>query len=79
MENTKERALGDVLRNEMVMHDRILELLREEPKTIPEIAQALEFPGWEVTIWVMAMMRYGLLSELPKTRADDYFHYTLAE
>ncbi|RLB55065.1 MAG: MarR family transcriptional regulator [Deltaproteobacteria bacterium] len=79
MTNMKERDLTDVLRDEMVMHDRILDFLRKEPGTIPEIARALDRPGWEVTIWVMAMMRYGLLSEMPKGRADDYYRYTPAE
>jgi len=27
----------------------------------------------------MAMRRYGLLAELPKPRAEDYFQYTVAK
>ena len=74
----KRRDLGEVLRDEMVMKDRIASLLREEPKTIPEIAEALSCPVREVTLWVMAMRRYGSLEELPKPRAEDYFRYKLA-
>jgi hypothetical protein len=79
MQHTKERELAEVLRDEMVMHGRIQDLLREKPMTIPELAEALQYPDWEVTVWVMAMIRYGLLTELPKARADDYFQYTVAK
>jgi len=78
MVEEKRRDLGEVLRDEMVMKDRIASLLREEPKTIPEIAEALSCPVREVTLWVMAMRRYGSLEELPKPRAEDYFRYKLA-
>jgi hypothetical protein len=77
MESGK-RDLGEVIRDEMVMKDRIVSLLREEPRTIPEIADALACPVREVTFWVMAMRRYGSLEELPKPKADDYFRYRLA-
>jgi hypothetical protein len=72
------RDIGEVLRDEMIMKDRIASVLREGPKTIPEIAEALACPVREVTFWVMAMRRYGSLEELPKSKADDYFRYKLA-
>ena len=78
MAEEKRRDLGEVLRDEMVMKDRIASLLREEPKTIPEIAEALSCPVREVTLWVMAMRRYGSLEELPKPKVEDYFRYRLA-
>jgi hypothetical protein len=77
MGEREPRDIGEVLRDEMIMKDRIASLLREEPKTIPEIAEALACPVREVTLWVMAMRRYGSLEELPKPRADDYFRYKL--
>jgi hypothetical protein len=77
MESGK-RDLAEVIRDEMVMKDRIVFLLREEPRTIPEIAEALSCPVREVVFWVMAMRRYGSLEELPKPKADDYFRYRLA-
>lgn len=73
-----KRDLGEVIRDEMVMKDRIVSLLREEPRTIPEIAGALACPVREVALWVMAMRRYGSLEELPKPKADDYYRYRLA-
>jgi hypothetical protein len=76
-EGARSRPLGEVLRDEMVMRDRIAGALRDGPKTIPEIAEALSAPTQEVTLWVMAMRRYGALEDLPKPKADDYFRYKL--
>jgi len=75
MGETQNRDLGEVLRDEMVLKERIVSLLREEPRTIPEIAAALSCPVREVTFWVMGMLRYGSIEELPKPKAEDYFRY----
>ena len=71
------RPLAEVLRDEMVARDRIARVLRDEARTIPEIAAALGAPTWEVTHWVMAMRRYGAVEELPKPKVDDYHRYKL--
>lgn len=76
---TDLRNLGEVLRDEMVERDRVTAILREGPKTLPEIAQAIGAPTYEVTKWVMAMRRYGRVRDLPKPRADDYYRYDLVE
>jgi predicted transcriptional regulator len=73
------RDLGEVLRDGMVTEDRIAEVLRAGPKTLPEIAEAVGAPPHEVTKWVMMMRRYGLVRDLPKSRADDYYQYELVE
>ena len=72
-----KRGLAEIMRDEMVMKDRIVACLREEPKTIPEIAEVLECPSHEVLLWVMALWRYGTVVEVAKQRTDEYFHYTL--
>ncbi len=71
------RDPSEVMRDEMVMKARIASLLREGPKTIPELAGALRRPSREVTLWVMALRRYGALEELPKAKAEDYYRYKL--
>jgi hypothetical protein len=76
---TSLRNLSEVLRDEMVERDRVVAILRGGPKTLPEIAQALGAPTYEVTKWVMAMRRYGRVRDLPKARADDYYRYELVE
>lgn len=77
MEKKAMRNLSEVLRDEMVMHARILGLLKDNPMTIPQLAEALGKPAWETTAWVMSMRRYNLITELPKSRVDDYFQYTI--
>jgi predicted Rossmann fold nucleotide-binding protein DprA/Smf involved in DNA uptake len=75
MAGARRRDSSEVMRDEMVMKGKIVSILREEPRTIPEIADALGCPAREVTLWVMALRRYGALEELPKAKADDYYRY----
>ena len=78
MERKRVRDLAEVLRDDMYMRDKISALLKEGPKMISEIADALGYPSAEVTMWLMSMRKEGLVAELPKARADDYFQYGLA-
>ena len=77
MEKKSPRDLAEILRDEMVMRDKITGVLEEEPKTVPEIADELNLPSSEVMQWVMSMRRYGKVIEMPKDRADDYYKYQL--
>ena len=79
MSSAAPRPLAEILRDEMIMRDRIAAVLHDGPKTIPEIAELLGAPSREVTLWVMAMRRYGRLEEMPKPKIDDYFRYKLME
>jgi len=69
------RSPAEIMRDEMTVRPRILAALADGPKTIPEIAEALGAPAPEVTLWVMALRRYGALEELPKPKAEDYYRY----
>jgi len=71
------RLRSEMLRDEMLMRDRIADLLRPGPLTIPEIADRLGEPSPEVVCWVMAMRRYGMVEEEGKADADGYFAYAL--
>jgi Bacterial regulatory protein, arsR family len=73
------RDLGEVLRDGLAEEGRILRLLRDGPRTVPEIAEALGAPEPEVVLWVNGLRRYGRIKDLPKARADDYFRYAAAE
>jgi predicted transcriptional regulator len=77
MEKKSPRYLAEILRDEMCMRDRITDVLEKEPKTILEIAEELNSPSSEVMQWVMGMRRYGIVIEMPKDRADDYYKYQL--
>lgn len=74
-----QRDLGEVLRDEFLRRERLVEVLRSGPRTIPELARVLEAPAAEVSKWVMAMRRYGRVRDLPKAREDDYYRYELVE
>ena len=71
------RLLEEVLRDAWIMRPRILDLLRKQPQTIPELAEALEQPSHEVMLWVMAMWRYGLVQETGKANRQGYFSYEI--
>jgi hypothetical protein len=69
------RPLREVVREEPIMRARILELLRAEPRTVPELAAAMGCPTHEVLFWVMGMRRYGRLREVKGVTDDGYFRY----
>lgn len=70
-----KRNLDEVLRDELVMRDRILQLLRDGPKTVLEIADALKYPSHEVMLWLATMWRYGSIEETGKANSEGYFQY----
>ncbi|AGL00346.1 hypothetical protein [Desulfoscipio gibsoniae] len=67
------RDLREVIREEMFMRDRILKILQDGPKTVPEIAGALGCPSHEVMYWVMGMRKYGHVAETEEE--DGFFKY----
>lgn len=67
------RDIREVIREEMLMRDRILKILQDGPKTVPEIAEVLGYPAYEVMYWVMGMRKYGQVMETEEE--DDYFKY----
>jgi predicted Rossmann fold nucleotide-binding protein DprA/Smf involved in DNA uptake len=69
------REFREVIREEPVMHGRILAALHDGPLTIPEIARAIDSPTHEVVFWVMGMRRYGWLAEIKGATVDGYFQY----
>jgi predicted Rossmann fold nucleotide-binding protein DprA/Smf involved in DNA uptake len=77
--STARRETREIVREEMAMHGRILEALRDEPRTIPEIAAAIGEPTHEVVVWVMGMRRYGWLREVKGSEGDGYFRYGAEE
>ena len=58
------RDVREIVRDEMAVRDRLLALLEEGPKTVPELAAALGVPSHEVMHWVMAARRYGHLGDI---------------
>ena len=79
IENSEPRNLAEVLRDEMVFRDKIIALLKQGPRTIPEIAGDLGYPSDEVMFWVMAMWRYNILVETGRPNDEGYYQYQLTQ
>lgn len=77
MNATTTREIREIVREEPVMRRRILAALREGPRTVPEIAEAIGAPSHEVVYWIMGMRRYGWVSEVRDGADDGYFRYQL--
>ncbi len=75
MKNQINRDLGEIMRDEMVMKERILSRLGAEPATIPEIAEVLEHPAVDVMFWIMTMWRYGIIEEVGKPNDEGFYKY----
>lgn len=75
----KVRDPREVIREEMMMRARIIDVLRGGPKTVPEIAGELGRPSHEVMCWVMGLRRYGQVSEAGEPDDDGYYRYGAAE
>jgi hypothetical protein len=68
----------EVIREEPIMHRRVLDLVATTPRTVPEIAAELGVPAHEALLWVMGMRRYGYLREVKGSAGDGYFRYEAA-
>ena len=78
--NDELRDVCEVTREEMIMRDDVLAALKDGPKTVPEIAQALGgHPVHEVMFWVMAARKYGYLREGKEVSDDGYYQYSLVD
>jgi len=78
--NTAKRNMREVMRDEMIMKDRISVLLKNDgTKSIPEISEALGSPDHETVCWLMAMRRYGMVEEVGRPDLDGYFKYEFKE
>lgn len=61
------------------MKKKILEILKEEPKTIPQIAKEAELNIDEITYYLMSMRKYGLLTVANIDDDDEYYFYQLKQ
>ena len=77
--NQTNRDLAEIMRDEMAVKDSVLSLISGQAMTIPEIAQALGFSRREVTLWIMALWRYGLVVEKESPDENGYCSYQAKE
>jgi hypothetical protein len=73
------RDIREIVHDEMIMKDRIAKILKEGPRTIPELTETMGYPSHEVVVWLFAMWRYGEVEVVGKPDVDGYFKYELAK
>jgi hypothetical protein len=73
------RDIREIVHDEMIMKDRIAKILKDGPRTIPALAEAVGYPSHEVAIWLFAMRRYGAVEVVGKPDVDGYFKYALVK
>ena len=55
----------------------ILEALKDEGKTIPQIAEAIKRPLPEITYYLMSLLKFGDIAVEGIDELDEYFIYKL--
>jgi predicted transcriptional regulator len=66
-----------LLREQKRIQQEVCKLLRESPKTVPDVAAALNMPANEVLWYMASFKKYGLIVE--KGMCADYPLYIKAE
>jgi hypothetical protein len=70
------RARENIKANNAIIK-KIREQIATEPKTVPQIAQALGMETDKVLLFISGLKKYGEVAEGPKD--GDYFKYQLAQ
>lgn len=73
------RDVREIIRDEMVMRSKILKILKEGAKTVPEVAKELGEPTEEVMFWMMGMRKYGYIEETKEITDEGFYKYELTE
>lgn len=74
-----KKELIEMVQEQTKLKKAILNVFKEGPKTIPEVAEKLNLPSHEVMYWVMALHKYGFLKETGEVTEDGYYKYALVE
>lgn len=67
----------ELLKAQKQSQQAITKALREQPRTVPDVAAAAGLPSKEVLWWLAAMKKYGLVAE--DGMNGDYPIYKLVE
>ena len=68
----------ELMRKAREVQNAITKVLKEGPKTVPEIAEATGIPKDEIFWHLMTMHKYGLVEPEEKDE-EGYFRYRLVE
>jgi predicted Rossmann fold nucleotide-binding protein DprA/Smf involved in DNA uptake len=66
-----------LLKEQKRVHKEICQIMRDTPKTVPEVAEAVGMPAHEVLWYVASFKKYGLIVE--EGMCADYPLYRRAE
>ena len=58
---------------------KLVQILKEGPKTIPEITEDMEMPTSEVLYYLMTLRKYGEIIAGELDDMDEYYYYQLKE
>lgn len=67
----------ELLKSQKHSQQQITKVLKEQPRTVPDVATATGLPSQQVLWWLAAMKKYGLVAE--DGMQDDYPIYKLVE
>ena len=73
--NGEVRDVREVIREEMAQRGRIMNILKDGPRTVPEISEAIGRPSHEVMFWMMGMRKYGYVAEDGEVTDEGYYRY----
>jgi predicted transcriptional regulator len=73
--NGEARDVREVIREEMAQRGRIMNILKDGPRTVPEISEAIGRPSHEVMFWLMGMRKYGYVVEVGEVTDEGYYKY----
>ena len=66
----------DTVKTQQQIIKRITEQIKNDGKTVPEIAQATGLPASQVLMFVATLRKYGAITE--GTKDGDYFRYQIS-
>lgn len=66
-----------LLREQKQIQKDLTEAIKDQPGTVPEVAEATGMPSHQVLWWLAVMRKYGLVAE--DGMRDDYPVYKLVE
>jgi predicted Rossmann fold nucleotide-binding protein DprA/Smf involved in DNA uptake len=75
-EETVERTQAR-LKEQKAVRKQICQVMRDGPKTVPEVAEESGLPAHEVLWHITAMKKYDLVTEVGQ--CGEYYQYAMAE
>lgn len=76
-QNPADKKVMENLKYFTKMKKRLMDALKEEDKTVPQLAKELELPADEVMYQLMSLMKYGFVETGEIDDMDEYFQYKI--